>query len=101
MNVLKTDNLLDIFVILILEINYFDYLKEEYDKDDAEERIENLKEFGVLYNIENSELKRDKFEKIKEAFDEAILSDDKLQNQKENIMGVTVSTIHSVKGLEF
>ena len=35
------------------------------------------------------------------AFDEAILSDDKLQNQKQTNDGVTLSTVHSVKGLEF
>ena len=33
--------------------------------------------------------------------DEAILSDDKLQNQRQSDNGVTLSTVHSVKGLEF
>ena len=43
----------------------------------------------------------DRKEKLIMAFDEAILSDDKLQNQKERMDGITLSTIHSVKGLEF
>jgi DNA helicase-2/ATP-dependent DNA helicase PcrA len=40
-------------------------------------------------------------ERLQAAFDDAILSDDKLQNQRQNAKGITLSTIHSVKGLEF
>lgn len=99
---IETDSLLDIFDDLISEIDYFKYLKEEYDEKDAEERLANLVEFkSILYTLETTNLDDNKFDKIREAFDDAVLSDDHLQNQKENKLGVTVSTVHSVKGLEF
>lgn len=99
---IETDNLLDIFDDLINEIEYQKYIKEEYEESDAEDRFANIIEFkSILYTLETTNPDEDKVEKLKAAFDDAVLSDDHLQNQKENKYGVTVSTIHSVKGLEF
>ena len=99
---IETDSLLDIFDDLIQEIQYFKYLKDEYDEKEAEERLANLVEFkSILYTLETTNSDENKLDKLREAFDDAVLSDDHLQNQKENKLGVTVSTIHSVKGLEF
>lgn len=99
---IETDNLLDIFDDLINEIEYQKYIKEEYEESDAEDRFANIIEFkSILYTLETTNPDDDKVEKLKAAFDDAVLSDDHLQNQKENKYGVTVSTIHSVKGLEF
>lgn len=99
---LERDNLLDIFDDLVSEIEYYQYLKSEYEKTEAEERIANLLEFkSILYNIETKEITKDKMEKLKEAFDNAVLADDNVQNQTQSKNGITVSTIHSVKGLEF
>lgn len=99
---IESDSLLDIFDELIREIDYQKYLKEEYDKRDALDRFANIIEFkSVLYTLETTNPDEDKVEKLKAAFDDAVLSDDHLQNQKESKYGVTVSTIHSVKGLEF
>ena len=96
------DSLLNVFDELVEEIEYVRYLKDEYDKEDANDRINNLNEFkSILYMIEAVDLDRDKIEKLKDALDDAVLSDDHLQNQRENKLGVTVSTIHSVKGMEF
>lgn len=101
-NRLECDNLLDIFDDLVSEIEYFKYLKDEYDEKEAEEKLANLVEFkSILYTLETTNLDINKLEKLREAFDDAILSDDHLQSQKENKLGVTLSTIHSVKGLEF
>lgn len=82
------------------KIEYLNYLKDEVD--DFDDRKANLEEFkSILYQVENGSESSSRKEKLKEAFDEAILSDEYLQTQKENVTGVTVSTIHSVKGLEF
>lgn len=101
-NRIEIDSLLDIFDDLIQEIEYFKYLKDEYEEKEAEERLANLIEFkSILYTLETTNPDENKLDKIREAFDDAVLSDDHLQNQKENKLGVTISTIHSVKGLEF
>lgn len=96
------ESLLTVFDNLVSEIKYINYLKDEYDKDDAKDRIDNLNEFkSILYVVEAVDLERSKIDKLKDALDDAVLSDDHLQNQRENKEGVTVSTIHSVKGMEF
>ena len=99
---LDEDSLITVFENLVNEIKYVDYLKDEYEKEDANDRINNLNEFkSILYMVEAIDKDRPKLDKLKEALDDAVLSDDHLQNQKENKLGVTLSTIHSVKGMEF
>ena len=93
-------NLNELFDELIEKIGYKEYLKEE--TENFEERNDNLQEFkSVLYQIESNSDGTSRSERLREAFDYTILSDEYLQNQKENKNGVTLSTIHSVKGLEF
>ena len=96
---LETMSLTDLFEEIIDEI---DYLSIYEDDDNYEDRKENLLEFkSILKSIDdNGEIASNR-EKLTYAFDEAVLSDDKLQNQNQNIDGVTLSTVHSVKGLEF
>jgi DNA helicase-2/ATP-dependent DNA helicase PcrA len=79
-----------------------DYLSIYEDDENFEDRKENLLEFKSILNaLENDgEISSNK-DKLIYAFDEAILSDDKLQDQKQSNEGVTLSTVHSVKGLEF
>ena len=61
-------------------------------------RLDNLMEFkSILLQIQNNGEIASNKEKLIYAFDEAILSDDKLQNQRQSNEGVTLSTIHSVK----
>lgn len=96
---LDTDPLVFIFDELMEKIQYEQYLKED---DDGNERIENVQEFkSILMTIEESQSDMSRKERLQAAFDDAILSDDKLQNQRQNAKGITLSTIHSVKGLEF
>ena len=93
-------DLLTFYDEVLDRIKYLEYLKDE--TDDFEDRVDNLKEFkSVLYQVEEDGSKLSRVEKLRAAFDDAILSDDYLQNQKENKNGLTISTIHSVKGLEF
>lgn len=78
------------------------YIESLEDDESKEERIENLMEFkSILYSIENNGEIATRTEKLIAAFDEAILADDKLQSQRQASDGITLSTVHSVKGLEF
>ena len=93
-------NLNELFDELVEKIAYKEYLKEE--TENFEERSDNLQEFkSVLYQIESTSNEISRSERLREAFDHTILSDEYLQNQKENKNGITLSTVHSVKGLEF
>ena len=96
---LETLSLTEMFEEILLTT---DYLSIYEDDDNFEDRKENLLEFkSILHALENDgEISSNK-EKLMYAFDEAILSDDKLQDQKQSNEGVTLSTVHSVKGLEF
>ena len=98
---LLQDDLVDIFTDLIDEIEYNNFLIEEYGKEEAEDRINNVNEFAsILYKIDNHEVDKPRLEKMIELFDEITLSENK-RDGKERDDGVTLSTIHSVKGLEF
>lgn len=98
-NKLDQVSLTELFEDILLQT---DYLSIYEDDENFEERKENLLEFkSILKSIdEDGEIATNK-EKLIYAFDEAILSDDKLQNQRQSDEGVTLSTVHSVKGLEF
>ncbi len=96
---LDTENLIDIYENLLEEIKYRDYLKND---EDSEDRLDNIEEFkSILFQIEENTDDLTRIEKLEEAFDQALLNDDARQTQKHNNEGITLSTIHSVKGLEF
>jgi DNA helicase-2/ATP-dependent DNA helicase PcrA len=96
---LETENLIDIYEYLLEKIDYREYLKNE---EDSEDRLDNIEEFkSILYQIEENNENLSRIEKLEDAFDQALLNDDARQNQKHNVDGITLSTIHSVKGLEF
>lgn len=99
-NTIEDETLIHLFENLVSDIKYREYLKEE--DDNVEERLENLEEFkSILFTIEDNGVVDTRINKLEAAFDEAILSDDKLPNQKQSLNGITLSTIHSAKGLEF
>ena len=96
---LETLSLTELFEEILLKTNYLSIYE---DDDNFEDRKENLLEFkSILRNIEDNGEIASNEEKLIYAFDEAILSDDKLQSQSQSYEGVTLSTVHSVKGLEF
>lgn len=98
-NKLETLSLTELFEEILLQTNYLSIYE---DDDNFEDRKDNLMEFkSILKNIEDDGEIASNRDKLIFAFDEAILSDDKLQNQRESQEGVTLSTVHSVKGLEF
>lgn len=98
---IETENLVDVFNQLIEEISYFDYLNEYYDEFDSVGKIYNVKEFtSLLYQIQFSVNSRKK-EELKEFLDNIILSDNTNKIDNSNEDKLTLSTVHSVKGLEF
>lgn len=96
---LDNENLITIYDYLLEKIGYREYLKNE---EDSEDRLDNIEEFkSILYQIEENDEDLSRVEKLEEAFDQALLSDDVKQTQKQDAEGITLSTVHSVKGLEF
>lgn len=98
-NMLDEKDLVAVYEELLEKTKYLQSLEND---DDYEERKQNLMEFkSILYKVEREGEGLSRVEKLISAFDDAILSDDKLQNQRQSQDGITLSTIHSVKGLEF
>lgn len=95
---LEKDSLVNIFSAYLNEIGYYDYLKK---MEDGFDRIDNLNEFNsVLYNIDHEDRSFTNKEKLINFFDETALADNISKKVKDN-KGILLSTIHSVKGLEF
>lgn len=93
--------LVDFFDYLMDKSGYLNNIKEEDAKNETN-RYENLMEFkSVLYNIDQSYNEEDlsNIEKVRLGLDEIMLDQSFEEDQKKN--AVTLSTIHSVKGLEF
>lgn len=97
---LEKDSLVNIFTEYLNEVGYYDYLKA-FD-DNSFERIDNLNEFkSVLYSIDEEYPDFSNAEKLTKFFDDSALADNITKEPKANKEGILLSTIHSVKGLEF
>ena len=90
----------EFFDLFLEKTGYEEFLRLESDEE--EHRIENLHEFrSILVNVEES-LEGESLtgtEKLQIVFDQ-ILLDDSL-SEPTSKEGITLSTVHSVKGLEF
>ena len=94
-------SLQEFYDYLLEKTGYSEMAKQE-DQDNETNRVGNLEEFkSILLKIEANFLDEDltNVEKLKRSFDEIIL--DESLGDKDNKKGVVLSTIHSVKGLEF
>jgi DNA helicase II / ATP-dependent DNA helicase PcrA len=89
----ESDNAVYVIKELIDNLEYVFYLKSEFDKTDAESRIENLNELirAADYKALN----------IKDFLDEVALLQDQLNNNDEKNIQVQLMTLHAAKGLEF
>lgn len=95
---LELDSLVNIFTNYLTELGYYDYLK---GMDDSIDRIDNLNEFkSILYNIDEQDSDLSNKNKLVKFFDESTLADNISKKVIDN-NGILLSTIHSVKGLEF
>ncbi len=97
---LESMSLPEFFDYFLEKTGYKEYIKNEYPAE--EHRVENVEEFrSVLVNVENS-LEGEVLsgnEKMQIVFDQILLDDSLSDLNVED--GVTLSTVHSVKGLEF
>ena len=94
-------SLQEFYDYLLTKTGYLEMAKQE-DQDNETNRVGNLEEFkSILLKVESNFLDEDltNVEKLKRSFDEIIL--DESLGDKDNKKGVVLSTIHSVKGLEF
>ena len=86
--------------LFLEKTGYEEFLKEESTEE--EHRVENLHEFrSILVSVEES-LEGENltgFEKLQIVFDQVLLDDSLSDTQSSE--GVVLSTVHSVKGLEF
>ena len=97
---LLTCTLPEFFDLFLEKTGYEEFLKEESTEE--EHRVENLHEFrSILVSVEES-LEGENltgFEKLQIVFDQVLLDDSLSDTQSSE--GVVLSTVHSVKGLEF
>lgn len=97
---LETKTLVAFFDDLINKTGYLKMIEEEDDEEIN--RVNNLMEFkSILYKVEEAfeDVDLTQKEKIEISLDEIIL--DQSYGEEQNQNAITLSTIHSVKGLEF
>lgn len=91
----------DFFDHMLEVTGYMDMLKEEAEVEEIN-RIDNVKEFkSILFQLEYDDLNANlsQIEKIETGLDELLLDTSTIDDHVQD--GVVLSTIHSVKGLEF
>ena len=98
----NTLSLPEFYEVMLKETGYNEYLKELSEEEDETYRIENVKEFkSILVQLETrpdlQELTSK--EKLQIGFDDVVL--DETLGTKQDTNGVILSTVHSIKGLEF
>lgn len=90
----KTSQALD---HIIIETSYLAYLKEQYEPEDAQSRIENIKELlNAVKHFESNNIAT-----ISQFLDEVALMQEKMSKQQAELDAVTLMTLHAAKGLEF
>lgn len=82
---------------IILETSYLTYLKEQYEPEDAQSRIDNIKE--LLNAVKHFEINN--ITTVSQFLDEVALMQEKMSKQQEDLDAVTLMTLHAAKGLEF
>lgn len=98
---LNTMSLSEFFEYMLEKTGYMAMLEEEAQLDEVN-RIDNIKEFkSILYQLEYDNLEQDltQAEKLEIGLDELLLDTSTIDDHAKE--GVVLSTIHSVKGLEF
>lgn len=81
---------------IVMKIGYFNYLKENYDTEDAVNRIDNVKE--LLNAARHSD---EQGKNLATFLDEIALMQDLINRQKDTPHASTLMSLHAAKGLEF
>lgn len=100
-NALNEMSLTEFFEYMLERTGYMEMLEEEAKKDEVN-RIDNVKEFkSILYQLDYDALEEGltQAEKLELGLDELLLDTSTIDDHARE--GVVLSTIHSVKGLEF
>ena len=82
---------------IIKSIGYLEFIRSSCDKNEAEERIENIKE--LLKALEHFE--KNNITTIEQLLDEISLMQERMRNYKQDEHPVLLMTLHAAKGLEF
>lgn len=82
---------------ILAKTNYFSFLKRSYDAQEADTKIENVKELlrATAFFEQNN------ITTIKQLLDEVALMQEKASNQEDNPDAIKLMTLHAAKGLEF
>lgn len=83
---------------IIIDTNYINYLKDNFDRQEAETKIENVKEFlraAHHYQEQNNS------NSISNFIEEITLMQQKIKDNNEAENNVQLMTLHAAKGLEF
>ncbi len=87
-----------ILEVILKKTGYLNYLKENFDEQEAESKIDNVKEFmqGILH-FESQQITT-----VGTFLEEVALLQEKIaQSKKEETHSVVLMTLHAAKGLEF
>lgn len=93
--------LVEFFDYMLEKTGYLAMLQQEADEDEKK-RVDNVNEFkSILYQLDHDHLEEDltNIEKIEVGLDDLLLDVTTVDDHQTD--GVVLSTIHSVKGLEF
>ncbi len=91
-----TDNAPEAVTKMVSASNYIAHLKDTYEKNEAQERIENLQEFINAAHFFAGQGKSS----LESLLNEISLLQEKTDKEQGHV-GVTLMTIHAAKGLEF
>jgi DNA helicase-2/ATP-dependent DNA helicase PcrA len=82
---------------IIAEINYIPFIKESYETEEAQERIENIKELlNALKHFEANNVTS-----ISQFLDEVALMQEAIKKKSDSHDAILLMTLHAAKGLEF
>ena len=96
-DITSTSSAVQALTIIMARSNYLNYLKESYEKEEAREREENIKEFLGAAQFFAGQGKAS----IEALLEEISLLMDKPNEEKTTENKVKLMTIHAAKGLEF
>ncbi len=87
----------DALTTIIQKTNYYSYLRESFEKEEAEAKRENVKELlnGILFFEEKTQQNLEKF------LEDVALLQEQMAAKEENHDQVRLMTLHAAKGLEF
>jgi DNA helicase-2/ATP-dependent DNA helicase PcrA len=91
-----TDDAYELFTLILQQTNYIEYLEEEFDKDEAKTKIENVQELGRAFQ----HFKQLGVSSLEQVLNEIALLQERI-GKVEEANCIQLMTLHGAKGLEF